>query len=117
MTHRYTVTAVLVYEDTVIEYLTINGEQLETTPEHPFYTEQRDWVDAGDLWIVAYVRKATGSAGMVEAIGWRLRSQSMHNLSVDEAHTPLDYRLYGWWFVHSDDGVPRIRHLERPPRN
>jgi hypothetical protein len=27
---------------------------------------------------------------------------------------PLDYRLYGWWFVHADDEVPRIRHIECP---
>ncbi len=29
-------------------------------------------------------------------------------------HLSLDYRLYGWWFEHSDDGVPRIRHIECP---
>jgi hypothetical protein len=29
-------------------------------------------------------------------------------------HCPLDYRQGGWWFVHEDDGVPRLRHIECP---
>jgi len=27
---------------------------------------------------------------------------------------PLDYRLYGWWFVHCEDEVPRLQHIECP---
>ncbi|HEY0071090.1 MAG TPA: Hint domain-containing protein [Chloroflexia bacterium] len=34
-TGYYTVTALLVHEGPGIEYLTIDGEQLQTTPEHP----------------------------------------------------------------------------------
>src|SRR4051794_11702713 len=26
----------------------------------------------------------------------------------------LDFRLYGWWFEHSEDGVPRLRHVTCP---
>ncbi len=37
-TGYYPVTALLIHDDPGIEYLTIDGEKLETTPEHPFYT-------------------------------------------------------------------------------
>lgn len=29
-------------------------------------------------------------------------------------HCPLDHKLGGWWFVRSEDGVPRLRHIECP---
>jgi intein/homing endonuclease len=45
----YPVTAVWVHEDPVILLLTIDGEVVETTPEHPFYTEDGVWVAAGAL--------------------------------------------------------------------
>lgn len=36
-TGYYTVTATLAHVDPVIVHLTIDGETIETTPEHPFY--------------------------------------------------------------------------------
>lgn len=27
---------------------------------------------------------------------------------------PLDYRQFGWWYVTSDDGIPRLRHIVCP---
>ena len=27
----------------------------------------------------------------------------------------LDYRIYGWWFVHCENGEPCLRHIECPP--
>jgi hypothetical protein len=30
-------------------------------PEHRFFTLERDWVDAGNLWRGAYVRRADGA--------------------------------------------------------
>ncbi len=43
------VTDVLVHLDPAIVNLTLDEEALETTPEHPFYTRERGWVDAGNL--------------------------------------------------------------------
>jgi len=37
-TGSFTITAVLVYLDPTLIDLTIDGEQIETTPEHPFFT-------------------------------------------------------------------------------
>jgi hypothetical protein len=27
---------------------------------------------------------------------------------------PIDYKQYGWWFVHQKDGKPRLRHIVCP---
>lgn len=27
---------------------------------------------------------------------------------------PVDYRKFGWWFVHNEDGIPRLRHIVCP---
>jgi hypothetical protein len=42
---------VLTHLDPVIEDLTVDGETLQTTPEHPFYTEEAGWQPAGSLQI------------------------------------------------------------------
>ncbi len=36
--------------------------------------------------------------------------------SCSKCGLPLDHRVYGWWFVHSEDGVLRLRHIECPNR-
>ncbi len=83
----YTITAILAHTDPVIEYLTIDGEQIATTPEHPFYAVALGWVPAGELWIGIHVRKADGEYGTVEAIQQVRHLQPMYNLTVAEAHT------------------------------
>ena len=67
-TGEYPVTAVLKHTDPVIEDLTIDGERIETTPEHPFYTQERGWVAAGQLWPGAHVRKEDGRYGVVDQL-------------------------------------------------
>jgi RHS repeat-associated protein len=86
-TGSYTVTAVWAHEDPVIQHLTIDGEQIATTPDHPFYTEEQGWVAAGHLQVGAQVRTAGGGAGVVESIRFEHRPQLMYNLTVDQAHT------------------------------
>jgi hypothetical protein len=86
-TGSYAVQAVLVNDDTEIEYLRIDGEWLETTPEHPFYTEEKGWVEAGDLWQGAHIRKADGSFGQVETVEIVQKHKQMYNLTVEQAHT------------------------------
>jgi len=38
--------------------LQVDGDRLTTTPEHPFYTQDRGWVAATDLRLGERVRKA-----------------------------------------------------------
>jgi len=67
--------------------LTIDGEVVETTPEHPFFVFEHGWVAAGDLWQGAQIIEADGELGIVEDAWIVYRPQSMYNLTVAEAHT------------------------------
>jgi hypothetical protein len=62
------VTATIAHQDEVVVDLTLDDEWLETTAHHPFFTQERGWVDAGKLWLGAHVRKADGSAGVLRSL-------------------------------------------------
>jgi hypothetical protein len=86
-TGLYTVTAVLVHDDPVEVQLHIGGEQISTTPEHPFFTLELGWVDAGDLWRGAHIRRADGSFALLWDFTVDARPRRMYNLTVATAHT------------------------------
>ncbi len=92
-----------VHEDPIIVNLTIDGEVIETTPNHPFYTANGEWIEAGDLQIGAKIRQADGSYGLVESVVFVERTQWMYNLTVAEAHTY--FVGVGRWLVHNECGV------------
>ncbi len=106
-TGYFPVEQVWAHVDLRIEYLTLDGETVTTTPEHPFFTKERGWVAAGALWRGAHIRKADGSYGTVEKIEIVQRAQTMYNLTVSEAHT--FFVGVEEWLVHNDcplKGVP-----------
>ncbi len=86
-TGSYTVTDVIVHTDPVILALTLDGEVVETTPEHPFFVLLRGWVKAGDLRVGDVVRQRDGAYGMVNAVAVVAAPQPMYNLTVADAHT------------------------------
>jgi RHS repeat-associated protein len=86
-TGTYTVTDVLVNLDPAQVQLTIDGERIDTTPEHPFYVLLRGWVSAIALHIGDQVRTADGDYGAVEGARLDPTPRLMYNLTVAEAHT------------------------------
>jgi hypothetical protein len=98
-TGSYTITAVMAHADPVIIHLTIDDETLETTPEHPFFTQDRGWVAAGELQISEQVRTLNGTTGVVTALHAEQRTQVMYNLTVAVAHT--FFVGDGQWLVHN----------------
>jgi RHS repeat-associated protein len=114
-TGRFPVQAVLVHLDRAIVRLTIDDEQLETTPEHPFFSEQRGWTPAAALRVGEPIRRADGSAGAVAALSIEHRPQVMYNLTVGVAHT--FFVGDGEWLVHNDCGSTskRLQYLGRTP--
>jgi hypothetical protein len=112
----YHTVAVGSHLDPVITLLTIDGEVIETTPEHPFLTLDRGWVGAGELRVGEHVREVDGETGIVEAVAAMHAPQRMYNLTVAEAHT---YAVGDQqWVVHNtcDDLVDladpaRRRHI------
>jgi hypothetical protein len=83
----YPVTAKFAHLDTDLVTLTIDGEKIETTPEHPFFTLERGWTPAGKLWIGAHILRSDGTSGEIERIGYKQSKEVMFNLTVDQAHT------------------------------
>lgn len=99
-TDVYTVTKVWSHEDPIIVYITIDRERLRTTPEHPFYTQENEWVPAGNLQIGDHIRNAGGEYGIVQAVEFVYQPQPMYNLTVGQAHT--FFVGQGRWLVHND---------------
>lgn len=95
----FPVTAVLRHTSQMIEYLTVEGEHITTTPEHPFYSRKRGWVAAGDLYEGEAVRRGDGSYGQVESIFVIESRQTVFNLTVAIAHTYFVGE--GQWLVHN----------------
>src|SRR5579871_532393 len=99
-TGYFAVTAAFSHLDVQTEDLTIDNEKVETTPEHPFYTQERGWVKAADLKIGEHVRRADGSYGVVKAKQAWLHVERMYNLTVEGAHT--FFVGHEEWLVHND---------------
>jgi len=83
----------------VLVDLAIDGEPITTTPEHPFFTQERGWVAAGDLELSDHVRTAAGTFGAVAHITVRRETRAMYNLTVANAHT--FFVGEGRWLVHN----------------
>lgn len=104
---EYTVTDAFWHVDTIIIELTIDGETIYTTPEHPFYTDEGEWKNAEDIYAGEKIRSSDGSYGTVTSTHVvRDANQPMYNLTVDEAHT--FFVGEGEWLVHNRCQQPTI---------
>jgi hypothetical protein len=88
-----------VHDDPVIVNLTLDGERVQTTPEHPFYTQERGWLPAAELKPGVHVRQADGGVGEVGGLEIVSQGQTMYNLTVAEAHTYFVGEHH--WLVHN----------------
>lgn len=98
---EYEVTHTWEHDDDTIVTLTIDGEVVETTPWHPFYTDE-GWVDAGDLEVGDLVLSLDGDYGVVDTILTEDRTATMYDLTVDVVHTFAVGK--GEWVVHNVPG-------------
>jgi hypothetical protein len=95
----YEVTDTFSHEDKVLTELIVDGERVETTPEHPFYVEGKGWTPADELRTGDKIRQADGTTGWVW-LKWNIyKTQEMYNLTVDTAHT--FFVGEGQWLVHN----------------
>ena len=97
---RVPITHVWVHRDAMLVDLRIDGTLIETTTEHPFFTAETGWVDAGALWAGAHIRTVAGTAGVVQQIAVVARTQVLYNLTVATANTFFVGRA--GWLVHND---------------
>jgi hypothetical protein len=105
-TGYYPISAVLAHLDQIVELVTIAGERIQTTPEHPFYVVGKGWTPAGELRVGDRIRRADESFGVVEALRFERNPQAMYNLTVSHAHT--FYVGKGEWLVHNTCAGSRL---------
>jgi len=106
-TGYYPVSMVHLNLDPVEVRLTVAGEKVETTPEHPRYTDGKGWVNAGELRIGEHTRRADGSYGEVQSLEFVYKQKQMYNLTVEQFHT--FFVGVQQWLVHNTcDGSEKI---------
>ena len=99
MTHERSVTATSVHRDSEITRVLVDGETVVTTPDHPFLTVDRGWVNAGDLRSGDRLVSATGRSGAVFGVITHPGSADMWDLTVASTHTFAVGA--GGWVVHN----------------
>ena len=105
--------------------LTLGNEVIETTAEHPFYT-QSGWKDAADLTLEDQVKTKSGNWQRVEATNFLYTKKKVYNFEVADWHT---YFAGAWeWLVHNAGKVciklgskvkkvsNRLKYMGRNPR-
>jgi RHS repeat-associated protein len=87
VTAAHTVDAVMVHTDPVVEHLATDAGEIETTPNHPFFTTDRGWVEAGSLFVGEQLRTESGKAASVIGFTLDATPTAMWDLTVDGAHS------------------------------
>ena len=69
--------------------LSINGEAIETTNEHPFYVQGHGWTNASELKVGDKVRLEDGTTGIVEKAKHVALNNpvTVYNFEVEDFHT------------------------------
>ena len=83
------VLATYVNETTILINVLINGEIVQTTLEHPFYTKNSGWISASKLNNGDEVLLSSGHFAIVEEVNFEVLDNpiTVYNFSVDEFHT------------------------------
>ena len=92
------VTAVMPHPDDEIARLVLSDGIVTTTPDHPFYTLEAGWVEAGLLRPGMHVKTATGTAS-VSLVKTKSYSGTLWDLTIEGAHT--FFVGSGAWLVHN----------------
>ena len=76
-------------ETTELVHLTINGELIKTTYEHPFYVKEHGFVNAGELYIGDKLLDSNGSTLIVEDRKVEIidKPVKVYNFQVEDFHT------------------------------
>ena len=96
------------HTDEDILLLSIDGETIETTAEHPFYTEEGAWINAAELEAGDYIQSFDGDQRMVESVLVVEADQRMYNLTVDEVHMAESSLCFCGMGLHSVFHPPTI---------
>ena len=84
-----TVLETYIREVTTLVHLTVNGEEIVTTVDHPFYVKNQGFIKAGELKFGDELLDVNGNVLLVENFDVELTEKpvTVYNFQVDEFHT------------------------------
>ena len=76
-------------EVTTLVHLTVNGEEIITTVDHPFYVKNQGFIKAGELIVGDELLDVNGNVLLVENFDVELTDDSVkvYNFQVEDYHT------------------------------
>ena len=88
-TGEKTVLETYIREVTTLVHITVNGEEIITTIDHPFYVKDKGFVTAGELKIGDELLDANGNVLLVENFDVELTEKpvTVYNFQVEDFHT------------------------------
>ena len=91
----------------------VNGKEIETTPEHPFYVDGKGWTDAQELEVGDLLISTDGQLTPVEDVRFTGETKPVYNMSITNDHTyfvgDADWQFSVW--VHNTYGADPLHHL------
>ena len=84
-----TVLKTYIREVTTLVHLTVNGEEIVTTVDHPFYVKNQGFIKAGELIVGDELLDVNGNVLLVENFDVELTDDSVkvYNFQVEDYHT------------------------------
>ena len=84
-----TVLETYIREVTTLVHLTVNGEEIVTTVDHPFYVKNQGFIKAGELIVGDELLDVNGNVLLVENLDVELTDDSVkvYNFQVEDYHT------------------------------
>ena len=81
----------------------VDGKEIETTPEHPFYVDGKGWTDAQELEVGDLLLGTDGQLTPVEDVRFTGETKPVYNMSITNDHTyfvgDVDWQFSVW--VHN----------------
>ena len=102
-----TVLETYIREVTTLVHLTVNGEEIVTTVDHPFYVKNQGFIKTGELIVGDELLDVNGNVLLVENLDVELTDDSVkvYNFQVEDYHT---YHVSGFGvLVHNAGGYER----------
>ena len=84
-----TVLETYIREVTTLVHLTVNGEEIVTTVDHPFYVKNQGFIKAGELIVGDELLDVNGNVLLVENFDVELTEKpvTVYNFQVEDFHT------------------------------
>ena len=88
-TAEKTVLETYIREVTTLVHLTVNGEEIVTTVDHPFYVKNQGFIKAGELIVGDELLDVNGNVLLVENFDVELTDEpvTVYNFQVEDYHT------------------------------